>query len=73
MKGNLRIIACITGTIAAVATGVYASWKFNRKYQDYKHLKKEVEAIPYEIERNAFRIYLSSWAIRHESIWKGRC
>jgi len=51
MKGNLRIVACITGTIAAVVTGVYASWKFNKKYQDYKHLKKEIEAIPYEIER----------------------
>jgi len=51
MKKDWKIVACITGTIAAVATGVYASWKFNRKYQDYRHLKKEIEAIPYEIER----------------------
>jgi len=51
MKGNLRIIAYITGTIAAVATGIYASWKWNTIYQNHKNLKREFEAIPYEIER----------------------
>jgi len=48
MKGNLKIIACITGTIAAVVTGIYASWKMNRKYREDRNFREEINAIPYE-------------------------
>ena len=51
MKRNIRIIAGITGAVAAIATGIYASWKWNTIYQNHKNLKREINAIPYEIER----------------------
>ena len=51
MKKRIRIIAGVTGAVAAIATGVYASWKWNTKYRNYKQLKEEIDALPYEIER----------------------
>jgi len=51
VKIKFRFIVGITGTIAAIATGIYASWKWHTIYQNHKNLKKKIEVIPYEIER----------------------
>ena len=51
MKKRIGIMAGVLAGLAGLVTGVYATYKMNQKYQDYRHLKDEIDSIPYEFDK----------------------
>ena len=44
------IIAGVIGSAVGIAGGVYASYRANKRYKEYKNLKTEIDAIPHPID-----------------------